>query len=85
MGEWSFAEGVKANPELYSRYEVLERLGDSGTYAEVYKGIQRKLDIKLVVVLKETCDAECATRVAKALLALNHSENVVRLIEYFVP
>ena len=82
MGDWSFAGGVKANPELYSRYEVLERL-EEGTYAEVYKGIQRKLD-GLVVALKETCDAECATREAKALLALNHS-NVVRLIEYFVP
>ena len=49
---------MKANLELYSRYEVLERLGDSGTYTEVYKGIQRKLD-GLVVVLKETCDAKC--------------------------
>jgi hypothetical protein len=41
MGDWSFAEGVKANPELYSRYEVLERL-EEGTYGEVFKE-KRKL------------------------------------------
>ena len=53
MGDWSFAGGVKANPELYSRYEVLERLGE-GTYGEVLKG-KRKLD-GLIVALKETRD-----------------------------
>jgi serine/threonine protein kinase len=80
MGDWSFAGGMKANPELYSRYEVLERLGE-GTYGEVFKG-KRKLD-GLIVALKETRDPQCATREAEALLALNHP-NVVKLIEYFV-
>lgn len=80
MGDWSFAGGVKANPELYSRYEVLERLGE-GTYGEVFKG-KRKLD-GLIVALKETRDTQCATREAEALLALQHP-NVVKLIEYFV-
>lgn len=80
MGDWSFAGGVKANPELYARYEVLERLGE-GTYGEVYKG-QRKSD-GLVVALKETRDPQCAAREVEALLALNHP-NVVKLIEYFV-
>ena len=80
MGDWSFAGGVKANPELYSRYEVLERLGE-GTYGEVFKG-KRKLD-GLIVALKETRDPQCATREAEALLALNHP-NIVRLFEYFV-
>lgn len=80
MGDWSFAGGVKANPELYSRYEVLERLGE-GTYGEVLKG-KRKLD-GLIVTLKEMRDPQCATREAEALLALSHP-NVVKLIEYFV-
>lgn len=69
MGDWSFAGGVKANPKLYSRYEVLERLGE-GTYGEVLKA-KRKLD-GLIVALKETCDPQCATREAEALLALSY-------------
>lgn len=79
-GEWSFAGGVRANPELCARYEILERIGE-GTYGEVFRG-KRKAD-GLNVALKETRDPQCSTREAEALLALDHP-NVVKMIEYFV-
>jgi serine/threonine protein kinase len=79
-GDWSFAGGRKGNPELFSRYEVLERIGE-GTFGEVYKG-RRKAD-GLIVALKETRDPQCSSREVEALMALAHP-NVVQLIEYFM-
>ncbi len=78
--DWSFAGGMKGNPELFSRYDVLERIGE-GTFGEVYKG-RRKVD-GLIVAMKETRDPQCSSRELEALMVLAHP-NVVKLIEYFV-
>jgi len=78
--DWSFAGGMKGNPELFSRYDVLERIGE-GTFGEVYKG-RRKVD-GLIVAMKETRDPQCSSRELEALMVLAHP-NVVKLIEYFL-
>jgi hypothetical protein len=36
-GDWSFTGGRKGNLELFSRYEVLERI-EEGTFEKMYKG-----------------------------------------------
>ncbi|CAK9172756.1 unnamed protein product [Ilex paraguariensis] len=71
---------IHTRPEITSKYEILGRVG-SGAYSDVYKA--RRLSDSLIVALKEVHDCQSAFREIEALQTLQHSPNVVVLLEYF--
>ncbi|GFY96364.1 CDK-activating kinase 1AT [Actinidia rufa] len=71
---------IHTRREITSKYEIHERVG-SGAYSDVYRGVRRS--DSLPVALKEVHDRLSASREVHALLALQHSPNVVVMHEYF--
>ncbi|XP_078431869.1 CDK-activating kinase 1AT [Wolffia australiana] len=71
---------IHGRPEINHRYEIMERVG-SGAYSDVYRA--RRISDGQIVALKEIHDHQSALREIEALQILNHSPNVVHLLEYF--
>jgi serine/threonine protein kinase len=79
-GDWSFMQGKKGNLKLFSRYEMLERIGE-GTFGKMYKGWHKVGG--LTMALKEMWNLQCSNHDVEALMALTHP-NVVQLIQNFM-
>ncbi|GJX37008.1 cyclin-dependent kinase F-1, partial [Tanacetum coccineum] len=71
---------IHTRPEITSKYTIHSLIG-SGTYSDIYKAT--RISDNLPVALKEVHHLQSAFREIESLQTLNHSPNVVVLLEYF--
>ncbi|GJS57897.1 cyclin-dependent kinase F-1 [Tanacetum coccineum] len=67
-------------PEITSKYTIHYLIG-SGTYSDIYKAT--RISDNLPAALKDVHHLQSAFREIESLQTLNHSPNVVVLLEYF--